>query len=84
MTIGPIMHTSNGPERMLTEVTPTLSYTVEPGTKKGKWSNEEWETVKNTLRTYSSLSLKSIRAYLSSTYAIEMSEVVLGRARREL
>ena len=84
MTIGSIIHTSNGPERMITEVAPTLSHTVEPGTKKGKWTNDEWETVKNTLHTYSSLSLKSIRAYLSSTYAIEMSEAVLGRVRREL
>lgn len=58
---------------------------VEPGVKKrGKWTEEEVDTVKTTLRMYSSLSLKSIRAYLSATYAIEMSESVLAKIRKEL
>jgi hypothetical protein len=39
------------------------------------------ETVKTTLKTYSSLSLKAVRAYLSSKYGIEMSETVLGRVK---
>jgi hypothetical protein len=57
---------------------------IEPGSKKrGKWTEEELEIVRNTLKMYSSLSLKSIKAYLSSTYAIDISESVLGRIRKE-
>jgi hypothetical protein len=56
----------------------------EPGSqRRGKWTEEEIETVKTTLRMYSSLSMKSVRAYLFSTYAIQMSESVLGRLRKE-
>jgi DNA mismatch repair protein MutS len=58
---------------------------LEPGAKKrGKWTENDMETVKTTLKMYSSLSLKSLRAYLSSTYAIDMSESVLSRIRKEL
>jgi hypothetical protein len=94
-TVGPVQQTSDGVERMIQDSPPPEEKTPEekkvaqePGgiTKKGrsKWSDEEVETVKTTLRSYSSLSLKSIRAYLSSTCAIEMSEAVLGRLRKEL
>jgi hypothetical protein len=34
------------------------------------------------LKKYSSLSLKSIRAMLSSKHEIEISEAVLGKARK--
>lgn len=81
MKIGPLHRTSSGPERVITEITPSIQ---EPGVKKSKWSEEEWELVKNTLRAYSSLSLKSIRAYLSSTYSIDISETVLRRARKDI
>lgn len=94
-TVGPVQQTSDGVERVIQDSPPPEEKTPEekkvaqePGgiAKKGrsKWSDEEVETVKTTLRSYSSLSLKSIRAYLSSTYAIEMSEAVLGRLRKEL
>jgi DNA mismatch repair protein MutS len=78
ITIGPLQQTSTGPERMITQTT-----MGEPAAKKGKWSEEELEIVKNTLQKYSSLSLKAIRAHLSSKHSIEMSESILGRIRKE-
>jgi DNA mismatch repair protein MutS len=71
--VGPMQQTSDGPERSIVEK-------VEPK-RKSKWTEEEMETVKTTLKTYSSLSLKAVRAYLSSKYGIEMSETVLGRVK---
>lgn len=98
--VGPVRQTSDGVERVITAATPSSplteqvtiteqkSVSQEPGglSKKGrgKWTEDEVETVKTTLRMYSSLSLKSIRAYLSSTYAIEMSESVLSKLRKEM
>jgi DNA mismatch repair protein MutS len=91
--VGPVRQTSDGVERVIvpaaSAVTEEKKGSQEPGgglSKKGrgKWTDEEVETVKTTLRMYSSLSLKSIRAYLSSTYAIEMSESVLGKLRKEM
>ncbi len=52
--------------------------------KKGKWTDEDLELAANTLKQYYLLSLKSIRAMLSSKYGLEMSESVLGKIRREL
>jgi transposase len=52
--------------------------------RKGKWSEDEHETIVDTLRKYSILSLKSIRAHLSSKHSIEISEGVLGKIRKEL
>lgn len=87
--VGHVQQTSDGPERVivesLKETEEKEEKSQEPGTKKrGKWTEDELETVKKTLKMYSSLSLKSIRAYLSSTYAIDMSDTVLGRLRKEL
>lgn len=87
--VGPVRQTSDGVERVIHEKAnqeqEQKQTSPEPGAKKrGKWTEEEMETVKTTLRMYSSLALKSIRAYLSSTYAIEMSESVLSRIRKEL
>lgn len=83
--VGPVQQTSDGPERVIQESDTSENKLRESGTKKtGKWSEEELETVRTTLKMYSSLSLKSLRAYLSSTYAIEISESVLGRIRKEL
>jgi DNA mismatch repair protein MutS len=77
LVVGNIQITSNGPERVI--------YQVEsPVKKKGKWTDEEIETVKSTLKKYTSLSLKSIRAQLSSKYSIEMSEAILGKMRKEI
>ena len=90
--VGPVQQTSDGPERVIveemeekTEKTEKTGKAQEPGTKKrGKWTDDELETVRKTLEMYTSLSLKSLRAYLSSTYAIDMSESVLGKIRKEL
>jgi DNA mismatch repair ATPase MutS len=67
--------TSDGPERKVTM--------VEKPVKKGKWSKEEMETITDTLRMYSSLSLKAIRAYLHSKHEIDISEGILGKLRKE-
>ena len=77
LIVGDIQLTSNGPERVIQQV-------ESPIKKSGKWTEEEIETVKSTLKKYTSLSLKSIRAQLSSKYSIEMSETVLGKMKKEL
>lgn len=81
LRIGPMLQTSHGPERTVIHIEPDVSESKH--IKKGKWTEEEMETVKTTLQTYSSLSLKAVRAYLSSKYGIEMSETVLARIKKE-
>ena len=91
--IGPIRHSSEGPIRILYEsaasLTPALSVvsaTHVPGIPppaKGKWSVEERQTIMDTLRTYSSMSFKSLRAMLDAKYDIQISETMLGKMRRE-
>jgi DNA mismatch repair protein MutS len=68
--------TSDGPERKIEKQ-------EEKKTKKGKWTVEELETITNTLRMYSSLSLKAIRTYLYSKHTIDVSEGVLGKMKKE-
>jgi hypothetical protein len=81
--IGEVKMTSNGPEReIIKESTSVIS--EKKAQKKSKWSDEERETIVDTLRKYSTLSLKSIRAHLSSKHEIEISEAVLGKMRKEL
>ena len=75
MEIGELKDTSDGPERHVSIVVAEK--------KRGKWSEEEIKTVKETLQKYSSQSLKAIRARLSSKHSIEMSEAVLARIKRE-
>ena len=105
--IGPLQITSNGPERVIKEVTssksdkisntdpielntdPIESNISEPAeqkkkTRKGKWSDDEMTIIRDTLQSYTSLSLKSIRSYLSSKYSIEISECVLGKLKRNV
>jgi transposase len=80
--IGEVKITSDGPER---EIKETNSVNSEKKTqKKSKWSDEQLETIVDTLRKYSTLSLKSLRAHLSSKHEIEISEAVLGKMRKEL
>ena len=76
--IGDTKMTSDGPEREI------IHYDRDEKKKKSKWSNEELETIVDTLRKYSSLSLKSIRANLSAKHNIEISEAVLGKMRKDL
>jgi DNA mismatch repair protein MutS len=75
LIVGDIQLTSSGPERVIQQV-------ESPIKKNGKWTEEEIETVKSTLKKYTSLSLKSIRAQLSSKHSIEISEAMLGKMRR--
>jgi cytochrome c2 len=82
LRIGPMLQTSHGPERTVIHIEPEASESK--SIKKGKWTEEEMETVRTTLRAYSSLSLKAVRAYLSSKYGIEMSETILTRIKKEL
>ena len=80
INIGPIKMTSDGPQREIKEESSVNSKTQ----KKSKWSNEENQTIVDTLRKYSTLSLKSLRAHLSSKHEIEISEAILGKMRKEL
>jgi hypothetical protein len=98
--IGEVKITSDGPERIVSTSESALlsvigaplgalSAPLEPGLpshklKKAKWQDEELETIMNTLRTYSSLSLKSIKAHLNSKHDIDISESMLGKMRRDL
>jgi len=78
LIIGNQIQTSDGPERIIEHVEPLVIKS------KGKWTEEELETMKKTLKTYSLMSLKSIRAHLHSKHEIEVSEAILGKMRREL
>ena len=84
LEIGPLQMTSNGPERKIVEYKEEKALTEEKKIKRMKWSEEEMKTITDTLRTYSSLSLKSIKAHLSSKHSIEISEGILGKLRRDL
>ena len=91
VTLGAVQMTSDGPIRDI-QMNPTFSAAASalaplkdiPSLKKGKWTEEECELAAITLKQYYLLSLKSIRALLSSKYGLEMSESVLGKIRREL
>jgi len=88
MDIGDLKMTSDGPEREIIVHSPygseLESSSVEKKAKKGKWSEDELKTIMLTLRKYSSLSLKSIKANLSSKFSIEISEGVLSKMRKEM
>jgi DNA mismatch repair protein MutS len=81
--IGEVKMTSDGPERDIV-IKVSESPKEEKKMRKGKWSDEELETIVDTLRKYSTLSLKSIRAHLSSKHDIEISEGILGKMRKEI
>lgn len=76
LEIGAIKMTSDGPERGIIEVKDTKKH-------KSKWSDEEYKTIMDTLDKYSSLSLKAIRAHLSSKHEINISEGMLGKIRKK-
>jgi DNA mismatch repair protein MutS len=85
ITIQPLQMTSDGPERNVQYLKHVQQdYPVKQvSPKKGKWTEEEMEIMMKTLRSFSSLSLKSVRAHLSAKYGIEVSEGVLGKMRKE-
>lgn len=82
--IGEVKMTSDGPEREIIIEDTSVSSKEEKKQKKSKWSEDQLKTIVDTLRKYSTLSLKSLRAHLSSKHEIEISEVVLGKMRKEL
>jgi DNA mismatch repair protein MutS len=83
--IGEVKMTSDGPEReIIKEESSVSSKEEKKSQKKSKWSEEELQTIMDTLRKYSTLSLKSVRAHLSSKHEIEISEGILGKMRKEL
>jgi hypothetical protein len=82
LVIGNQIQTSDGPERIMEHVSSIQAFSVQKS--KSKWTEEELETIKKTLKTYSLMSLKSIRAHLHSKHEIEVSEAILGKMRKDL
>ena len=78
LVVGDTTMTSDGPQREIQVLKEEKPH------KKGKWSEEEMGWITEALKQYSALSLKSIRALLSSKYGVEISEGVLGKMRKEL
>ena len=76
INIGPVKMTSEGPVRQI-HTRPTLTHS------KTKWSEEDLEIITQTLKLYSNLSLKAIRAHLSSKHSIQISESNLSKIRKE-
>jgi len=69
----------------ITDISPLIiSPDTKKKTRKGKWSDDEMTIIRDTLQSYASLSLKSVRSYLSSKYSIEISECILGKLRRNV
>ena len=75
--IQPQIMTSNGPERRIIQLDKE-----QKKAKKGKWTEEEMETITNALCMYSSLSLKAIRTHLYSKHEIDISETALGKIKK--
>jgi len=73
--VGETKMTSDGPQREVQSI-------VEKVHKKSKWTEEELETIMNTLKTYTSMSMKAMKTQLHAKHAIEISESVLGRMKR--
>ena len=71
--IGEIKITSDGPERIISKSNKL---------KSSKWSEEETKIIMDTLEKYSKLSLKALRAHLSSKHEIEISEGMLSKFRK--
>ena len=82
--IGTIKNTSSGPEREIIVNKEHQNELEVKKSKKSKWSDEEMKTIMDTLKKYSTLSLKSLRAHLSSKHEIEISEAILGKLRKDI
>jgi hypothetical protein len=84
--VGEMTLTSDGPQRniIVNEEKSVSSEESKKPQKRSKWSDEQMETIVDTLKKYSTLSLKSLRANLSSKHDIEISEAMLGKIRKEL
>jgi DNA mismatch repair protein MutS len=84
--VGEMTLTSDGPQRniIVNEEKSVSSEESKKPQKRSKWSDEQMETIVDTLKKYPTLSLKSLRANLSSKHDIEISEAMLGKIRKEL
>jgi hypothetical protein len=78
--VGPVQMTSEGPIRMVIESPKEEDRKL----KRGKWSEEEHETIVRMVRKYPRLALKAIKGKLYSDHGIDISEGVLGKVRKEL
>jgi DNA mismatch repair protein MutS len=71
--VGPILMTSDGPERSITEVS------VSP--KPGKWTREEEQTIESVSRKFQSLSSVNLSKLLLNQYDIKISSTTLKKYR---
>ena len=83
--VGGMTLTSDGPQRniIVNEEKSVSSEESKKPQKKSKWSDDQMETIVDTLKKYSTLSLKSLRANLNSKHGIDISEAMLGKIRKE-
>ena len=75
-TIAPMVDTSEGPMR--------LSVPMQPTKKHSKWTEEEKQTITDTIRAYPSLALKALRGLLQARHEIQMSEATLRAFKAEV
>jgi DNA mismatch repair protein MutS len=75
ITVGAIKSTSDGPEREVIHI---------PKSRHTKWSDAEITIMTDTLRKYTSLSLKALRGYMETKHGIKVSEAILSKMRKEL
>jgi hypothetical protein len=73
--------TSDGPERTIIIKD---NKKEKQDKRKGKWLKEELETITNTLKEYTSTSLKALKNMLYSKHEINISESMLGAMKRSL
>jgi DNA mismatch repair protein MutS len=77
--IGDVKITSNGPEREIQYKSDT-----QETRKKSKWTDDEMEIITQTVKKYTSLSLKSIRCHLETNHSVRISEIMLGKIRKAM
>ncbi len=74
--------TSDGPEREIIKQSDKID--KEDISLKGVWTDDEMNTIINTLLKYKKSSLKAIKNHLNSKYEIEITETILKRVKNEL
>ena len=82
--VGQLQMTSDGPEREIIIKDNKKEKQEKQDKRKGKWLKEELETITNTLKEYTSTSLKALKNMLYSKYEINISESMLGAMKRSL
>jgi DNA mismatch repair protein MutS len=82
--VGQLQMTSDGPERIIHIKDDKKEKEDAQDKRKGKWLKEELETITDTLKQYTSTSLKAIKNMLYSKHNIDISESMLGKMKRSL